>query len=73
MSRSLAGARRFSSLDLARIAEHARVSVVWLLAGQEAPLATAARAASGSRAEIATATARKLVELRASVARLGYP
>lgn len=73
MSKTLAGARRLSSLDLARIAEHAGVSVDWLLTGDEAPLALAARAASGSRAEAATAAARSLVELRASAARLGYP
>lgn len=73
MSKSLAGARRLSSLDLARIAEHAGVSVDWLLTGQEAPLATAARAASGSPAAAATTAARTLVELRSSAARLGYP
>lgn len=73
MSKSLSGARRFSSLDLARIAEIGHVSVDWLLSGEEPVLATAARAAAGSSAETAVAEATRLVELRASAARLGYP
>lgn len=73
MSKSLGGARRFSSLDLARIAEAGLVSVDWLLTGEEPALATAARAAAGSSSETAVAEATRLVELRASAARLGYP
>lgn len=73
MSKSLSGARRFSSLDLARIAEAGQVSVDWLLTGEEPALATAARAAAGSSSEQAVAEAKRLVELRASAARLGYP
>lgn len=73
LSKSLSGARRFSSLDLARIAEHANVTVDWLLTGNEARLATAARAHVGSSAETAVSLARRLAELRESAARLGYP
>ena len=73
MSKSLAGARRFSSLDLARIAERSTVTVDWLLTGGETPLATAARAASGSSAQRALSEAGRLVDLRASATRLGYP
>lgn len=73
MSKSLSGARRFSSLDLARIAEAGHVSVDWLLSGEEPALATAARAAAGSSSETAVAEAKRLVELRTSATRLGYP
>lgn len=73
MSKSLSGARRFSSLDLARIAEIGQVSVDWLLSGEEPSLTTAARAAAGSSSELAVTEATRLVELRASATRLGYP
>ncbi|WP_042375941.1 helix-turn-helix domain-containing protein [Streptacidiphilus melanogenes] len=44
LSKSLGGVRRFSSLDLALIAETAEVSVDWLLTGrQHAPAGVAAR------------------------------
>jgi len=72
MSKSLAGSRRLSSLDLARIAEHAGVTVDWLLTGEETAVALAARAASGSSAEAAILEAGRLIELRESAARLGY-
>lgn len=72
MSKSLTGARRFSSLDLARIAERCQVSVDWLLTGEETALSTAARAAAGSSSERAVAEASRLTDLRASAARLGY-
>ncbi len=72
LSKSLSGARRFSSLDLARIAERSQVTVDWLLTGAETPLATAARASRGSSTELALAEAGRIVELRESAARLGY-
>lgn len=72
LSKSLGGARRFSSLDLARIAEHANVTVDWLLTGDESPVALAARAHAGSRTSSATAEARRTTEVRASATRLGY-
>lgn len=73
LSKSLSGARRFSSLDLARIAERSHVTVDWLLTGDQPVMATAARAAKGSATEVAVAEAERLVELRESAARLGYP
>src|SRR5260370_21206397 len=48
LSKSLSGARRFSSLDLARIAEMCQVTVDWLITGEEPPLAMAARTSGGS-------------------------
>ncbi|MEI2778032.1 MAG: XRE family transcriptional regulator [Tetrasphaera sp.] len=72
MSKSLNGTRRFSSLDLARIAERCGVSVDWLLNGEETPVATAARAATGSSAEHALREGRELMELRRNANRLGY-
>jgi Zn-dependent peptidase ImmA (M78 family)/transcriptional regulator with XRE-family HTH domain len=71
LSKSLSGVRRFSSLDLARIAEHAHVSVDWLLTG-DVPLAVAGRSAGGGAAT-AIAKARELMQLRADLAFLGYP
>ena len=50
LSKSLSGARRFSSLDLARIAELCDVTVDWLVTGEEPPLALAARTTTGRRA-----------------------
>ena len=47
LSKSLSGARRFSSLDLARIAEECDVTVDWLITGEEPPLAMAARTTGG--------------------------
>lgn len=73
MSKSLAGARRFTSLDLAAIAEHGGVTVDWLLTGREAPVSMAARAASGSSSEQAVKQAERVAELRETAAELGYP
>jgi len=72
LSKSLSGARRFSSLDLARIAEMCQVTVDWLITGEEPPLAMAARTSGGSAAE-AIALARRLCVLRGDMAGLGYP
>lgn len=73
LSKSLSGARRFSSLDLARIAESCSVSVDWLLTGQEVQLATAARAEAGSRSGKALTEAKRLSNARADVAFLNHP
>ena len=73
LSKSLGGARRFSSLDLARIAASSHVSVDWLLTGQEAPLALAARAEGGSSSEQAVGEAERLSNARSDIAFLGYP
>lgn len=70
LSKSLSGARRFSSLDLARIAELGRVTVDWLITGEEPPLAMAARSAGGSAA-VAISEAKRLSTLRSDMAFLG--
>lgn len=72
MSKSLGGARRFSSLDLARIAEHSKVTVDWLLTGSEPELALAARVSAGTSTETAITEARRLAGAREDVAYLGY-
>jgi Zn-dependent peptidase ImmA (M78 family) len=72
LSKSLSGARRFSSLDLARIAELSQVTVDWLITGDEPPLALAARTTGGS-AGTAIREAKRLSTLRSDVADLGFP
>lgn len=73
LSKSLAGSRRFSSLDLARIADVGKVTVDWLLTGEELAIATAARRAAGSSSGDAMARAMRLTELRGVAADLGRP
>lgn len=72
MSKSLSGARRFSSVDLARIAEMSQVTVDWLLTGEEPPLAIAART-TGGNAGAALKAAKRYSTLRTDMASLGYP
>lgn len=72
LSKSLSGARRFSSVDLARISELCGVTVDWLLTGDEPPLAFAART-SGGNAGVALTAAKRYTTLRADIAALGYP
>jgi Zn-dependent peptidase ImmA (M78 family)/transcriptional regulator with XRE-family HTH domain len=72
MSKSLSGARRFSSMDLARIAELCHVTVDWLITGEEPPLAVAARTTGGS-AGAALGAAKRYSTLRCDLASLGYP
>jgi Zn-dependent peptidase ImmA (M78 family)/transcriptional regulator with XRE-family HTH domain len=72
LSKSLSGVRRFSSLDLARIAEACDVSVDWLVTGEETALAVAARTTSGL-ARTALAEAEWYSTMRADLAFLGYP
>lgn len=71
LSKSLNGSRRFSSLELAQIAEFGRVSVDWLLTGDEATIATAARSAGGS-ARPALDLAEEYATMRADLAEHGY-
>ncbi|MFC0864941.1 helix-turn-helix domain-containing protein [Sphaerimonospora cavernae] len=71
MSKSLSGARRFSSLDLARIAEEYHVSVDWLITGEEPALAVAARTTSGLAGEALT-IARRYSTMRSDLSTLGY-
>jgi Zn-dependent peptidase ImmA (M78 family)/transcriptional regulator with XRE-family HTH domain len=59
LSKSLSGVRRFTSLELAVIADHGGVTVDWLLTGQGRPLpAVAARAAVFDEDAVGRATAR---------------
>lgn len=72
LSKSLSGTRRFSSLDLARIAEECEVSVDWLVTGEEPALAVAART-TGGQAGAALKAAKLYTSMRADMASLGYP
>src|SRR5215469_9722179 len=72
LSKSLSGVRRFSSLDLARIAQLCHVTVDWLVTGEDTALAVAARTTTGD-ARTAIDAARRYVDLRADLAFLGYP
>lgn len=72
LSKSLRGTRRFSSLDLARIAEQCGVTVDWLVTGEEPPLAMAARTTTG-QARTAVEAARRYSVMRGDLASLGYP
>lgn len=72
MSKSLNGARRFSSVDLARVAELCSVTVDWLVTGEETPLAMAART-TGGHAGAALDAAKLYTTLRADIAGFGYP
>lgn len=71
ISKSLSGARRFSSVDLARIADLCGVTVDWLITGDEPEVAVAARTTGGS-ARDALAEARRLTVLRADLAAMGF-
>lgn len=72
LSKALGGSRRFSSLDLARIADLCTVTVDWLITGDEPPLALAARTTGGS-AGTAIQEARRLSTMRSDLAELGFP
>ncbi|MGO9298197.1 MAG: ImmA/IrrE family metallo-endopeptidase [Streptosporangiaceae bacterium] len=71
LSKSLSGARRFSSLDLARIAEKCAVTVDWLVTGEEPVLAVAARRTSGE-ARTALEAAKRFTTMREDLAAFGW-
>ena len=71
LSKSLNGARRFSSLDLARIADKCGVTVDWLVTGEEPALAVAARTTSG-QARTAIEAAKRYSTMREDLAVLGW-
>jgi Zn-dependent peptidase ImmA (M78 family)/transcriptional regulator with XRE-family HTH domain len=71
LSKSLSGVRRFSSLDLASIAELCHVTVDWLLTGEDSALAVAARMTTGN-ARTATEAADEYAIMRGDLAFLGY-
>lgn len=72
LSKSLNGTRRFSSVDLARIAQLSGRSVDWLVTGAEPQLAVAARTSDGNATDILR-VARKYGAIRADMAALGFP
>src|SRR5690606_31849730 len=73
MSKSLSGVRRFTSLDLARIADLCGVTVDWLLAVDSLTPSLATRAAPlSSSAAAAIKEAERLARMRADLAFLGY-
>jgi len=74
LSKSLSGVRRFTSLDLARIADVAGVTVDWLLGTEPPTPALAGRAASsgGDSVEVAVRMATAFARARADLADLGY-
>jgi Zn-dependent peptidase ImmA (M78 family)/transcriptional regulator with XRE-family HTH domain len=71
LSKSLSGARRFSSLDLARIADKCGVTVDWLVTGEEPALAVAARTTSGE-ARTALEAAKRYSTMREDLAAFGW-
>lgn len=71
LSKSLNGARRFSSLDLARIAEKCDVTVDWLVTGEEPALALAARTTTGD-ARTALDSAKLYTTMRDDLAAFGW-
>lgn len=71
LSKSLSGARRFSSLDLARVAHKCGVTVDWLVTGEEPALAVAARTTSGE-ARTALETAKRYATVREDLAAFGW-
>ncbi len=71
LSKSLNGARRFSSLDLARIAEKCGATVDWLVTGEEPALAVAARTTTGE-ARTALEAAKRYSTMREDLAAFGW-
>ena len=71
LSKSLSGARRFSSLDLARVADKCGVTIEWLLTGEEPALALAARTTTG-QARTALEAAKRYSVMREDLAALGW-
>ncbi|WP_326644634.1 XRE family transcriptional regulator [Streptosporangium sp. NBC_01755] len=74
ISKSLSGVRRFTSLDLARIANVGGVTVDWLLGAETtAPsMATRISAAPRSPADMAVQEAERFAQIWADLAYLGY-
>ncbi|WP_433348761.1 helix-turn-helix domain-containing protein [Microtetraspora malaysiensis] len=74
MSKSLSGVRRFTSLDLARIADLCGVTVDWLLGADPISPSLAARTAASplTSADTAIREAERLAQMRADLAFLGF-
>lgn len=72
LSKSLGGTRRFSSLDLARIAAQSGVTVDWLATGEEPALAMIARTTTEA-IRTAVEAAKRYSTMRDDLASIGYP
>ncbi|MGV9779864.1 helix-turn-helix domain-containing protein, partial [Streptosporangium sp. NPDC003464] len=74
MSKSLSGVRRFTSLDLARIADLCGASVDWLLGANPITPAMAARTSTAplTASDAAIREAERLAQMRTDLAFLGY-
>jgi Zn-dependent peptidase ImmA (M78 family)/transcriptional regulator with XRE-family HTH domain len=72
LSKSLKGIRRFSSVDLARIAELSGRTVDWFVTGAEPQLAVAARTSNGNATDVLR-IARQYGGMRSDMAALGFP
>ena len=72
LSKSLGGLRRFTSLEIARIAQESGTTVDWILTGAEDELSAAARTgADDTSPGKALARARELVTMRADLRQFG--
>ncbi|WP_081937868.1 helix-turn-helix domain-containing protein [Streptosporangium roseum] len=74
MSKSLSGVRRFTSLDLARIADLCGATVDWLLGSDPITPAMAARTSTAplTASDAAIREAERLAQMRTDLAFLGY-
>jgi len=71
LSKSLSGARRFTSVDLAEIADLCGTTVDWLVTGDEPRVAIAARTTGGTAGN-ALAAAATYSTMRTDLVRIGY-
>ena len=73
LSKSLAGHRRFTFLELALAAQQGGVTVDWLLTGTEDDFAAAARTGADGVASASLSRARELTNLREALEGFGFP
>jgi len=73
LSKSLAGRRRFTFLELALAAQQGGVTVDWLLTGTEDDFAAAARTGADGVASASLSRTRELTNLREALEGFGFP
>ena len=73
LSKSLAGRRRFTFLELALAAQQGGVTVDWLLTGTEDDFAAAAHTGADGVASASLSRARELTNLREALEGFGFP
>lgn len=73
LSKSLAGRRRFTFLELALAAQQGGVTVDWLLTGTENDFAAAERTGADGVASASLSRARELTNLREALEGFGFP